>query len=100
MDQCLLSLIVNPEVEDAMVDWLLERADVPGFTSLPVNGHGASPHAMSIGEQVAGYRRQTMFQIHLPLGAGQALVAELRAKFARSGMHYWLAPLAEGGHLD
>jgi hypothetical protein len=96
----LLSLVVSPAVEDVIVDWLLERSEVSGFTSYPVSGHGASVHAMNLAEQVAGRRRQILFQTHLPKSRAEKVVAELKRDFAGSGMHYWILPLSASGHLD
>lgn len=98
--QTLLSLVVAPDIEDVIVDWLLERDEVSGFTSFPINGHGASPHAMTLAEQVAGRRRQILFQTHLPRSEADGLLADLKRDFAGSGMHYWLLPLAAAGHLE
>ena len=98
--QALLSLVVSPAIEDAMVDWLLERPEVSGFTSFPIHGHGASPRSMTLAEQVAGRRRQVLFQTHLPQAQAEALIPGLKQAFAGSGMHYWLLPLAAAGHLD
>ena len=100
MQECLLVLIVTPKIENAMVDWLLERDDVPGFTSLPINGHGASVHSLSASEQVAGRQRQIMFQLHLPRTAADVLIEAVRGAFGGSGMHYWLMPLLASGHLQ
>ena len=98
--QCLLTLVIAPEIEDPLVDWLLERDDVPGFSSHPINGHGASEHAMSLGEQVAGRRRQVMFQVHLDVPVARSVVAALREAFSGSGLHYWITPLLEAGHVE
>jgi len=98
-DQILLSLVVSPLVEDTLVDWLLARDEVPGFTSAAVNGHGSSSHAMSLAEQVSGRRRQVLFQLHLSAVQAQSLVAELKRDFGNSGIHYWLAPVLACGHL-
>ena len=95
----LLSLVISPEVEDAIVDWLLQQEQIGGFTSLQVSGHGSSPHSMSVSEQVAGRRRQVMFQLQLPLATAQDIVAAVRASFGGSGMHYWLMPVLASGHL-
>ena len=99
MDQCLLVLIVTPAIENAMVDWLLERDDIPGFTSTPINGHGASTHSLTPAEQVAGRQRQIMFQLHLPTDSAHTLVDAIRDAFSGSGMHYWLTPVLASGHL-
>lgn len=98
--QVLLSLVISPDVEDAVVDWLLEQSQISGFTSLPVSGHGTSPHSMSLAEQVAGRRRQVMFQTYLEESASVALIKGLEEQFAGSGMHYWTTPVITSGHLE
>ncbi len=98
-DQALLSLVVSPLVEDTLVDWLLARDEVPGFTSASVNGHGSSEHSMSHAEQVSGRRLQAVFRLHLPVAQAESLVAELKQDFGNSGIHYWLAPVLVCGHL-
>ena len=99
-DYCLLNLVVTPEVEDAVSDWLLEYPAVAGFSTYPISGHGSSEHAMSLAEQVAGRRRQLLFQLYLPCAKCRVLLSDLRNKFHGSGMHYWLTPVLEAGHLD
>jgi len=96
----LLTLVISPEVEDAVIDWLLETEEVAGFTSYPVSGHGTSIHALSPAEQVTGRRRQVLIQTWLPQEHGEAVVEGLEQAFHGSGMHYWLAPLARAGHLE
>ncbi len=95
----LLSLVVSPMIEDSLVDWLLARDEVPGFTSAAVNGHGSSTHSMSLAEQVSGRRRQVLFQLHLPALQAQSLVTALKRDFGDSGIHYWLVPVLACGHL-
>jgi hypothetical protein len=55
---------------------------------------------MSLAEQVAGRRRQVLFQMHLPCSEARALVAAIKSDFHGSGMHYWLLPVIESGHVD
>jgi hypothetical protein len=98
--QALLSLVVAPAVEDALVDWLLEREEVTGFTSFPINGHGASIHSMTAAERVSGHRRMILFQSYMPQAQACALLGELKAAFKGSGMHYWMTRLIAGGHLE
>jgi hypothetical protein len=100
MTDCVLQLIVSPAVEDAVVDWLLERDDVPGFSSMPIAGHGSSERSMTLAEQVAGRRRQVMFFIHLSAQTADSLLRDLRKDFRGSGMHYWLTPAIAFGHID
>lgn len=100
MNQYLIYLICTPDMEEPMVDWLLERPDISGFTSLPARGHGSSSHAMSLAEQVAGRRRQTLFMIQSDEESAYALVEAVREEFSGSGLHYWMLPLAAQGHLE
>jgi hypothetical protein len=87
-------------VADALAEWLLERDDVPGFTSMPVSGHGSSEHSMTLAEQVAGRSRRVMFFSHLPAATVASVLAGLRTTFGGSGLHYWVSPVQESGHLD
>ncbi|WP_078121793.1 DUF3240 family protein [Thiosocius teredinicola] len=98
-ETCLLNLVVSPEVEDTVTDWLLDQPTVSGFTSHPIAGHGSSEHSMSLAEQVAGRRRQVLFKLHLPCADAADLLAAIKAAFRGSGMHYWMIPVLESGHL-
>ena len=98
-DQTLLSLVVSPLVEDTLVDWLLARDGVAGFTSASANGHGSSAHSMSLAEQVSGRRRQVLFQLHLSRAEAHELIAALKRDFGGSGIHFWLTPVLSAGHL-
>jgi hypothetical protein len=99
-ENCLLNLVVTPEVEDAVADWLLEYPAVTGFSSCPISGHGSSEQSMTLAEQVAGRRRQQLFQMHLSCADAQALLADIKQAFRGSGMHYWLLPAIDAGHVD
>jgi hypothetical protein len=100
MDHCLLVVIVSPSMENAMVDWLLDREDVPGFTSIPVYGHGASAQSMTPAEQVAGRQRRIMFQLHLAQETAAVIIEALNVEFGGSGMHYWQVAVLASGHLS
>lgn len=97
---CLLNLVVSPAVEDMVTDWLLTRESVSGFSTYPISGHGSSEHAMSLAEQVAGKRRQVLFQLLLSQTLADALIEQIQRDFRGSGMHYWLVPVLESGHLE
>jgi hypothetical protein len=99
-ENCLLNLVVSPQVEDPMTDWLLAHAAVGGFSSHPIAGHGSSEHAMTLAEQVAGRRRQILFQLYLPYSEARALLEALKRDFHGSGMHFWLQPILESGHVE
>ena len=95
----LLNLVVPPGLADTIADWLLEREDVPGFTSERVSGHGSSEHSMTLAEQVAGRSRRVMFSTYLPATVAQAVLAGLREEFHGTGLNYWLIPVVAAGHL-
>ncbi|EGV17988.1 DUF3240 family protein [Thiocapsa marina] len=99
MTHHLLHLIVPLQAEDALVEWLLEREDIPGFTSSAVAGHGSSERSMTTAEQVAGRSRRVMFMLLLPEETAEAVLAGLGEDFGGSGIHYWLVPAIEQGRL-
>ncbi|MGD2118878.1 MAG: DUF3240 family protein [Chromatiales bacterium] len=99
-ENCLLNLVVSPEVEDSVTDWLLAHTATSGFSSHPIDGHGSSEHSMTLAEQVAGRRRQVLFQLHLSCEDAHSLLGAIKADFRGSGMHYWLLPILESGHVD
>ena len=95
----LLSIVVSIAIEDTIVDWLLEQDQISGFTSLPVSGHGTSVHSLSIHEQVTGRRKQVLFQTHMQASQTRDVIDALKQKFHGSGIHYWVAPVADAGRL-
>jgi len=97
---CLLNLVVSPEIVSAVTDWLLEQSEVSGFSSYPIAGHGSSEHSMTLAEKVAGTRRQVLFMLELPCEEADMLLERIRIEFAGSGIHYWLQPVLQSGHLD
>lgn len=99
MEQCLLVIIATPAVEQSLVDWLLAREDVSGFSSAPVSGHGTAHEKLSMSEQVEGRQSQLMFYTQLPLQTARAVVACLREDFHGAGLHYWIIPSIEGGPI-
>ena len=99
-NQVLLSLVVSPMVEDAVIDLLLEHGGVSGFTSYPINGHGASIHSLSPAEQVSGRQRQILFQTYLQSVQMDNLIASLKQTFSGSGIHYWVVPLHAAGRIE
>jgi len=100
MSDTVLYLVIPPRAEDLLTEWLLEREDVLGFTSLPVSGHGSSESSMSLAEQVAGRSRRVLFMLHLPLSIAETLLAELAEEFRGGDVHYWLVPALKSGRLN
>jgi len=98
-DDCLLQLIVDPALEDALTDWLLDLEDIRGFSSVAAFGHGASPRSMTLAEQVTGRQKRILFMLNLPRERASWLLARFRAAFPDSGAHFWIVPVLESGRL-
>ena len=95
----LLEITVNPEQEEDMVDWLLNRDNAYGFSSFAVNGHSSQHDGLSLAEQVAGRKQQVRFQIHLEDDDVYRVLNRLRKDFEGSGVHYWILPVVESGRM-
>lgn len=100
MNECLLVIVATPAVEETLVDWLLERSVVSGFSSVRIDGHGSRHAELSLAEQVLGRQRKVMFHVHLARESISGLLDELRTEFAGAGLHYWVMPLLEAGRID
>lgn len=96
--EVLVTLVAPPALQDALIDWLLERSGtVSGFTSLSASGHGSTVASMTLAEQVAGRQRRTVFLIHLPAERASDFVKDLGRDFAGGGLHWWLVPVLAAG---
>jgi len=96
----LLTLVLSPEVEERVVDWLLARDRIDGFSARVGHGHGGAHRELSGAEQVAGRQARRFIEIQTALADARTLVNDLRSDFGGAGLHYWISPLIEGGPLD
>lgn len=94
----LLALVVLPEFEEMLSDWLLMRPDVTGFTSARSSGHGTQ-HEMTITEQVQGWREQRIFWLEVEAEQSDTLLRELKQEYPHADIHFWLMPLLAQGNL-
>lgn len=101
--QGLLILIVPPNLEEMLVDFLLQQTAVSGFTSSKVNGHGNvnatvngdASAELSMVEQVTGRQQRVQFMLHAGLDNLQNLVVTLKTTFKSSDVHCILLPMAD-----
>jgi len=98
MDECLLTLIAAPELEERLSDWLLDRG-YSGFSSVHGHGHGVGHGAMSAAEQVAGRKQQVIFWLQIPRTEAERVLAAVRENFPGAALHYWITPVAAAGSL-
>lgn len=97
--QYLITLTISPALEETLVDWLLQFETRAGFTSFPVNGHSGRQESLTLAEQVAGRRKQVRFQMHLSSSELPQFITQLKQDFEGVGLHYWVSPVLESGHL-
>jgi hypothetical protein len=99
MTQSLLTIVASPALEETLADWMLARDDIPGFTSIRVDGHNTDTLQMSLTEQVRGRRHQVMYQAHLDTAHVEAILDDLHSDFSGARIHYWLTPIIRSGNL-
>ena len=98
-EQVLIVLTVPPTLETQLIDWLLARADIAGFSSGAIHGHGSRHDHLSIAEQVTGRQRRLQFQVQLDRRQYSSVLADLSTDFAGADLHYWVSPILAAGHL-
>ncbi len=97
--QGLLILMAPVSLEEALVDLLLQKDQISGFTTSHVSGHGRQHAGLSLVEQVAGRQQRVQFMIHAGFAELQELIVEFKQMFSDTGMHYILMPIAEAQSL-
>lgn len=98
MNDTLLVLNIPPELEEDLVDYLLSRPSVTGFTSFRVHGHGEHT-ALSVAEQVTGRRGRVRFEVVLPAVEVAGVLAGLKAGVGRD-IIFWEQPVSNFGRID
>ncbi|HVY67121.1 MAG TPA: DUF3240 family protein, partial [Gammaproteobacteria bacterium] len=83
----VVTLNVAPVAEERVIDWLLGRAEVAGFTSVAVFGHGASHDDLSVAEQVTGRQRRVAIRFEIAAEALEPLLAALIAALEGTDVH-------------
>ena len=94
----LLVLNINPELEEELIDYLLEKDCVSGFTSYQVHGHGHQVK-MSIAEQVTGRRKRIQLELLVEVAEVDSILAGLASEVGLDIM-YWQQPVSGIGRLD
>ena len=98
-EQALVVLNVAPNIDEAILDWMLAHRDISGFTSQPVFGHSSRHEGLSLAEQVSGRERRTEFQIQMPLSSVDRFLSSARENFGAASVHFWVLPIASCGRL-
>ena len=99
-DNVLIVVTSPPSLEGQVVDWLLSRERVTGFSSTPVHGHGTRHEHLSVAEQVFGKQRRVQFQVQIERDDLETFLQHFRKTFDGADLHYWVVPLLAAGQLD
>jgi hypothetical protein len=91
-------LNIPPNLEEDVVDLLLASAEIPGFQSYPIRGHG-QVGAMTIAEQVEGRRNRVQFEIVLETEMLEALLTKFKKALPVPDIIYWVLPITASGRL-
>lgn len=95
----LLVVLVHTERRDDMIDALIGREEISGFTLVPALGFSRDHSRFSVTEQVVGYRDIDRFEILIDDNALDSLLALLGDKAGNDPLRYWLVGLDTAGHL-
>lgn len=99
LSDALVILNTPPGLEETVVDWLLERKQDAGFTSIVAHGHSTRHSHMSVAEQVSGRQRRLQFHIQMPSSDIDEFLDSLAASLGGSDIHYDVVPVLRSGRL-
>lgn len=99
MSKSCLTLILDPKIEEKLLDLLLEVAGDELFVSTPTFSHGTAYGRLSDEEKVMGRSHAVRVQILITDGKQEELLQLLRERFAGTGLRYWATPLSTDGEI-
>lgn len=95
----LITIIVTPNIEETIVDWLLEKPGVERFVSYQVKSYNKDHSDYSPLERVTGWKRKTAVRVLFPTDQMPEVIRELKLQFANSGIYYRVTPFLDDGIL-
>ena len=93
----LLTIIINADIQDLLVDWLLERGDLDFFDSYEMKSYKKDHSGYSVIERVTGWKRKVAMTTILHVSVLETLLEDLKLHFAGSQIRYTIAPVVEEG---
>ncbi|MGV6815760.1 MAG: DUF3240 family protein [Thiotrichales bacterium] len=94
-----LTMICAPAFEEAVIDWLLSRSDCPPFSTSSIFNHQLDTSGYSFKEQVVGKQSRVHFELILPVCAKDSWLADLKNRFADTGLQFHAASVDNFGTL-
>jgi hypothetical protein len=95
----LLVVLAPADRRDDLVDALMGNDHISGFTLTPALGYSREHSDFSLGEQVAGYREYSRFEVLFEATEKARLLETLRRASGNERLRYWIMPVPETGHL-
>ena len=95
----LLVVLAPADRRDDLVDALMGNDHISGFTLSPALGYSREHSHFSLGEQVAGYRDYSRFEVLLEASQQEQVLDTLRRASGNERLRYWIMPVPETGHL-
>lgn len=93
--QALLILNIPPALEDDLIDYLLSRDCVGGFTSYKAMGHSTGTE-LTVAEQVSGRRHRLQFEVIMDVDQIESVTSALAAEVGKD-ITYWQQPISNLG---
>jgi hypothetical protein len=100
MADCCLNLLSPVVAEERVLDALLAIGEAGVFMSAPASAHGFAHGRLSTEEQVSGRSGAVLVQVLLPFDGLDALLSLLEPELARTGVRYWVTPVARQGEFQ
>lgn len=94
-------MLISPlSAENAVIDVLLTtEPPMAGFTSFPVDGHGASFETATANERVRGRVKRVAIMAVLSRARAEALLLEIEARAPVPHLTYWIEPVLGFGRM-
>lgn len=90
---CLLVIVVTPELEEPVVDWLLEQERIASFSQQEIRGFNRNHADFSLVEQITGRQKRLMFHVQTTETYGRSITESLRNVLADADMESYMIPL-------
>ncbi|MBN9428748.1 MAG: DUF3240 family protein [Burkholderiales bacterium] len=100
MPKSCLTLVLDPQIEEKLLDLLLEVAGDDLFVSTPTFSHGTAYGRLSNEEKVMGRSHAVQVQILVTEQKQEQILQRVRERFSGTGLRYWAVPLSTDGEIE
>lgn len=100
MPKSCLTLLLDPQIEEKLLDLLLDVAGDELFVSTPTFSHGTAYGRLSNEEKVMGRSHAVQVQILVTEQKQEQILQRVRERFSGTGLRYWAVPLSTDGEIE